>query len=395
MTVTVPPRTTLDAVLADALAALGREARRRELHPWASRSPGLVHDATGRSFVDFASNDYLGLAADPRLAEAAQRFVAQHAPGAPASRLISGDHPAHHALEAALAALEETDAAILFGSGFLANTGTIPALVGRGDLIVADAANHASLIEACRLSRAEVVVTPHADIDAVAAVLQRDRHRVSRALVVTDGVFSMDADVAPLHALSAVARQYDAWTYVDDAHGHGVLAEGRGIVGLAGDDALPDVRMGTLGKAFGVGGGFVAGSSTLVDWLRNRARTFVFTTAMPPVVAAAALEGVRLATAEPWRRARVAAVGTRIRRACADAGIVTLGTVPHLVPIVIGDDARTVAIGRALRERGLLVGAIRPPTVPDGTARLRLSCSAAHTDAQIDHLLAELLPLLQ
>ncbi len=240
-----------------------------------------------------------------------------------------------------------------------------------------------------------MIVTPHADAEAVAHTLQRERHRVRRAMIVTDGVFSMDADVAPLEALAAVARRFDAWTYVDDAHGHGVLADGRGVVGLVGADAVPDVRMGTLGKAFGVGGGFVAGSSTLVDWLRNRARTFVFTTAMPPVVAVAAHEGLRIATAEAWRRTRVADVGARVRRACADAGVVTLGQVPHLVPIVVGDDARTVAIGRALRDRGVLVGAIRPPTVPVGTARLRISCSAAHTDAQIDQLLAELLPLLQ
>ena len=270
---------TLDHVLTQELDLLTHAGLRRALRS-VRRRAGAHVVVDGQPAIDFSSNDYLGLATDPRLAAAAVKALAEDGTGAGAARLISGNHPRHQALEQELARFKRADAALLFGSGYLANIGAIPALVGRGDAIYADALNHASLIDACTLSRADVHVLPHGDVDALGAALVSDQGRVRRQLIVVDGVFSMDGDLAPLDRIVSLARTHGAWTYVDDAHGTGVLGSGgRGSAEHWGVEGEIDIVMGTLGKAFGVAGAFITGSRTLVEYLINRARAFVFTTA--------------------------------------------------------------------------------------------------------------------
>ncbi len=390
----------LDRALRRELALLDRAGLRRTLRPIERRPGGgarVVED--GRVLVDFASNDYLGLAADPRIAAAAANALREAAIGAGAARLISGNHPHHEALERELARFKGAPAALLFGSGYLANVGTIPALVGRRDVIYADALNHASLIDACRLSRAEVRVVPHADTDALARLLRADRATgFRRRLIVVDGVFSMDGDLAPLDRIVALAREHGAWTYVDDAHATGVLgATGGGSVEHwgAGVEGAVDVVMGTLGKALGVAGAFVTGSRTLIDYLVTRARAFVFTTGTPPAMAAAAVEALRIVQDEPARRRRVRAVAAQLRTRLAALGHPVAGAPDgHIIPVLIGPADRAMAAGAALRARGYLVGAVRPPTVPLGTSRLRITASAAHSDADIEGLVAAIADIL-
>jgi 8-amino-7-oxononanoate synthase len=268
--------------------------------------------------------------------------------------------------------------------------------VGPKDCILADALNHASLIDGCRLSRAEVYVYSHADASALEGLLKSKRAGHRRAMVVTDGLFSMDGDVAPLADIARLAREFDAWTYVDDAHAVGVFGpNGRGTADHLGFTDHIDITVGTLGKAFGVAGAFVVGSESLRRHLLNHARSFVFSTAPMPAQAAAARESLRVVAAEPERRARVRANAARLRDGLAGHGIVARGErEAHIVPVLIGGTEETVRIGAALRERGLLVGAVRPPTVADGTSRLRISVSAAHTPAHVDALVAALGELL-
>lgn len=370
----------MDAALLTELDRLSESGLRRTL---------AAVDPTLR---DFASNDYLALAHDPRLARAAAEALAHGPFGAGAARLISGTHPLHLELEAALAAYKRTEAALLFGSGYLANIGAIPALVGPRDAIYADRLNHASLIDGCRLSRAEVRTFAHNDIAGLADMLDADRGRFRRRLIVVDSVFSMDGDLAPLCEIVPLARAYDAWTYVDDAHGTGVLGrEGRGAASHWGVEGQIDVLMGTLGKALGTSGAFVAGSRTLIDFLINRARSFIFTTATPPALAAATLEALRIAEAEPERRTRVRDAARRLRSGLAALGYTLEGpSDSHIIPVPIGDADRTMQVGAALRARGFLVGAVRPPTVPAGTSRLRLTVNASHTPDEIEDLLVVL-----
>jgi 8-amino-7-oxononanoate synthase len=372
---------SMEEALASAMATWRERGLERLPRAVWSRRGADVMTAAGPA-VDFSSNDYLGLASDPRIAQAAAAVLDREGAGATASRLIAGTHPEHEALERELAAFFETEAALTFATGYAANTGAIPALVSDGDLILSDALNHASLIDGCRLSRAEVCVYPHGDPDALATLLAARRAHVRRALIVTDGMFSMDGDRAPLRAIVDVARQYDAWTYVDDAHGVGILGgTGRGTVEEAGVTGQVDVCTGTMGKAFGVAGAFVHGSRTLVEHLLNRARSFVFSTAMMPAQAAACREALRIVRAEPGLRARARDNARALRDAL---GSDRTGEVDsHIVPVPIGDSRATIDAGRRLRDRGFLVGAVRPPTVPAGTARLRLSSSAAHTPAHI------------
>jgi 8-amino-7-oxononanoate synthase len=379
---------TLDDVLANELDKLSRAGLRRTLR--------AVHGRTGAEVVisshavaDFSSNDYLGLASDPRVAAAAIAALGEDATGAAAARLISGNHPAHETLERDIARFKQTDAALLFGSGYLANTSVIPALAGPRDAIYTDALNHASLIDGCRLSRAEVRVLPHGDAGAFAAALGADRGRFRRRLIVVDGVFSMDGDLAPLGELTEIAREHGAWMYVDDAHGTGVLgAHGRGTAEHFGVEGSVEIMMGTLGKAFGVAGAYVAGSRPLIDYLTNRARGFVFTTGSPPALAVAATTALRIARAEPERRDRLRAVARRLRVGLASLGHECPGHADgHIIPVAIGEAGETVRAGATLAVRGFLVGAVRPPTVPIGTSRLRITASAAHTDSQVDGLL--------
>jgi 8-amino-7-oxononanoate synthase len=371
---------SLDSALGADLATLDRAGLRRALRV---ESPDAI---------DFSSNDYLGLASDPRLAAAVTEALRDGALGAGAARLISGNHPLHEALERDLAEFKKAEAALLFGSGYLANVGTIPALVGRRDVIYADALNHASLIDACRLSRAEVRTFPHLDLAGLAELLDGDRGRFRRRLIVVDGVFSMDGDLFPLCELVNIAQAYDAWTYVDDAHGTGVLGEhGRGSAEHWKIEGQIDVVMGTLGKAFGVAGAYVTGSRVLIDYLINRARAFVFTTAQPPALAAAASAALRIAQSEPELRARLRRNATRVRGALRVPG----PREGHIVPVVIGESDATMRVGAELRQRGILVGAVRPPTVPLGTSRLRITISAAHTEDDIDRLLSALREVLR
>lgn len=379
---------SLDADLGRRLAELEQAGLRRALRG-VERREGVEVIIDGSVAIDFSSNDYLGLAADPRIARAAARALEQAGTGAGAARLISGNHPLHEQLERELAAFEGAAAALLFASGYAANTGAIPALVGRGDAVYSDALNHASLIDGCRLSRAELRVFPHGDGDALHGMLRGDAGRFARRMIVVDGVFSMDGDLFPLDRLAELAREHDAWTYVDDAHGTGVLGpNGRGTAEHFGVEGAIDVRMGTLGKALGTAGAFVAGSERLREWLLNRARPFVFTTGTPPALAAATLEALRIVREESWRRERVRENARRLREGLAALGYCTPGAADgHIVPVLTGDAEATMRIGAGLRARGFLAGAVRPPTVPPGGSRLRITLSAAHTAEQIGGLL--------
>jgi 8-amino-7-oxononanoate synthase len=343
----------------------------------------------GRTFLNFGSNDYLGLAADPRLADAARRAAQAYGWGAGSSPLVAGWTDAHQELVEALAAFEGTEAALLFPTGFAANLGAITALVSKPDVVYSDRLNHACLIDGARLSGATVRVYPHNDAAHLAAILENDHGRFRRSLIVTDGVFSMDGDLAPLADLAALAERFDAMLLVDEAHGTGVFGpDGRGAASACGVAERVHVRVGTLSKALGSVGGFVAGSRRLVEWLVNHARTQIYSTALPPAAAAAAREALAIIRAEPWRRERVHALAEHLRRALTGAGLDVGRSAGPIVSVLVGEPERTMALSEQLLAKGLFVPAIRPPTVPDGTARLRISLSAAHTDADLDALIA-------
>jgi 8-amino-7-oxononanoate synthase len=374
----------LDGLLMAELAQLDLRDARRACPELAGTSRVRVGLA-GASALSFASNDYLGLAPDPRLAAAAAETAALEGYGASASRLVSGDLPALRRLEAALAAHLGRATAVVFPSGYQANMGAITALAGPADLIVSDALNHASLIDGCRLSRARVAVYRHLDLKAADALL--DDPAARRRLLVTESLFSMDGDTAPLADLMELADRRGAILVVDEAHALGVRGpRGRGLCAEAG--VAPDVLIGTLGKAFGAAGGFVTGSAPLRDLLVNRARTFIFTTALPPPVAAAARQAIEIAaTAEgDERRERLAGLGERLRSRLATRGAGSSPARGPIYPVLLGDNDRALAVSAGLRRRGFFVPAIRPPTVPAGTARLRVTLSAAHTMEEVDAL---------
>lgn len=342
----------------------------------------------GRALVNFASNDYLGFARDPRLARAAARTQRRHGTGAGASPLVSGWLPVHRALERDLAAHAGTESALVFPSGFSANLAAVTALAGPEDLVVSDAFNHASLIDGCRLSRARVQVYRHADAQAADDLLARHRGGARRAWIVTDSVFSMDGDEAPLTLLAQVARRHDAGMIVDEAHATGVLGpEGRGLAAALPTDAVPAgvVRVGTLSKALGAQGGFVAADRGTIYWLVNQGRAYMFSTALAPGSAAAARAGLRAAHAEPEWRNRVLDLAERVRGHLSALGQKMEGRSP-IIPIIAGDERRALAWASHCLERGLLVPGIRHPTVPMGQARLRVSLSAIHSDADISGL---------
>ncbi len=387
-----PPETaapsSLEGVLSQELAALAGAGLQRTLRALHAREGARIAHQT-RGLRDFSSNDYLGLASDPRLADAAARALRTAGTGAAAARLISGHHELHAELERAIAQFTGAEATLLFPSGYMANVGAIPALVGRGDAIYSDVANHASLIDGCRLSRADLHVVPHADVAALERALERQRGKHRRRLIVIEGIYSMGGDLYPLDTLVPLARRHDAWIYLDDAHGMGVLGpSGRGSAEHWGVASGIDVTMGTLGKACGVAGAYVAGSRVLVDYLTNRARAFVYTTGSPPALAAAALAALGILAREPERRERLRANARHLRAGLAARGLGLAGPEDgHIVPVVIGASDVAMRVGAALDAAGFLVGAIRPPTVPDGTARLRITVSAAHDAAVIDALL--------
>ena len=389
-------RPSIDDALHDELIALQAAGLKRSMRAVQQRRAGTVL-INGERIADFASNDYLGLAADHRVARAASAVLQAEGTGAGAARLISGNHPIHDALERELARFKSVEAALLFPSGYMVNVGVIPALTSAADVIYSDALNHASLVDGCRLSNATVRVFPHGDVAALSTMLAADHGRFRRALIVVEGMFSMDGDVFPLADLVDVADRFGAWTYVDDAHGTGVLgATGAGAIEQCGVTGRIDVVVGTLGKAFGTTGAFVGGSQTLIDLLTSRARSFIFTTGTPPALAAATLEAVRLSHAEPWRRQAVRDRARQLRERLRDAGRAVPGAEDgHILPMLIGDPGQTMAVVAEVRRRGFMIGGVRPPTVPAGTSRLRLSVSALHPPELVDALAANLLAALR
>lgn len=342
--------------------------------------------ADGEPVLAFCSNDYLGLASHPDLVAAASAGLNEHGLGGAASHLICGHHSEHHRLEEALAAFTRRSSALFFSTGYMANVGVITALAGKGDTIFSDALNHASIIDGCRLSGAKVRIYPHSDTATLAEQLaETDGHK----LVVTDGVFSMDGDVAPLRELAALCRRHDALLVVDDAHGFGCVGpQGRGAVLEAGlsEEDVPLV-VGTLGKAFGTSGAFVAGPPMLLDYLVQKARSYIYTTAMPPALASASCRSVELVEQDEQRRSHLARLINRFRAETAIMGYELMPSATPIQPIMIGDPHEAIRLSGELEKRGILVTAIRPPTVPQGESRLRVTFSAAHTDEQLDHLL--------
>ena len=398
MTWTIPDRQlrSMSDVLEEELVALQTAGLRRTLRTVQARRAGTVL-LQGERVADFASNDYLGLAADQRVARAASAVLQSEGTGAGAARLISGNHPVHETLERELARFKQCDAALLFPSGYMVNIGVIPALVGAEDVIYSDALNHASLVDGCRLAKATLRVFPHGDVDALRVLLDADRLHFRRALIVVEGIFSMDGDLFPLDALVPLAREFGAWTYVDDAHGSGVLGEtGRGTLEHFGVSGQIDVVVGTLGKAFGTSGAFVAGSHSLIEYVTSRARSFIFTTGTPPAIAAATLEALRLAQVESWRREAVRARARHLRMRLRHGGREIHGIEDgHILPILVGDPNHTMRVVADMRRRGFLIGGVRPPTVAPGTSRLRVSVSAVHPPELVDALAANLLDALR
>jgi len=342
-----------------------------------------------RQYLNFCSNDYLGLAAHPRVVAAFQRAAADYGVGSGASHLVCGHSALHQQLEEALAEFTGRPRALLFSSGYMANTGILTSLLQRGDQVLEDRLNHASLLDGGLHSGARFQRFAHGD----AAALERKLARTDGVqLVVTDGVFSMDGDTAPLGELAAACARHDAWLMVDDAHGFGVLGErGAGSTEAAGlDHAAVPVLMATLGKALGTAGAFVAGSELLIETLIQQARSYIYTTALPPAVAGASLESLRLVQEESWRREHLGHLIRRFRRGAAELGLPLLASDSAIQPLSVGDAAAALALSERLRQRGLLISAIRPPTVPAGTSRLRITLSAAHSDSQVDQLLEQL-----
>jgi 8-amino-7-oxononanoate synthase len=338
----------------------------------------------GRELINFGSNDYLGLAADERLIEAARTASEREGWGGGASPLVSGRSESHAGLERRLARFEGADAALVFPSGFAANAGVVPALADEGDAIYGDAKNHASLIDGCRLSKATRFVYPHRDCAALEKML-REGGRFRRRLIVTDSLFSMDGDLAPLVQLGELAERFDAMLMVDEAHATGVFGrKGCGVVEhfAATCPALKwrvHVRMGTLSKALGSGGGFVCGSQSLIDWIANRARTYVFSTAQPPAMSAAAIAAIDIVEREPNRRESLLHNAAALRERLSEDGWNTSECASQIIPILIGDADRTMRLATSLREAGFFVPGIRPPSVPDGESLLRLSLCYHHT----------------
>lgn len=369
---------SLDAFALEKLAALETGNRRRRLAETAHGQGARVMRG-GRELVSFCSNDYLGLAAHPAVVNAASAALREHGLGAGASRLVTGNHPLYAALERRLAKWKGTGAAMVFGSGYLANLGTIPALAGEGDLILIDELAHACLFAGARLSRAEVLPFPHNDTDALSRRLAEKRGRARHALIVTEGVFSMDGDLAPLPALAMLAEAYGAWLLVDDAHGLGTLAQGRGAArAFAPDGVAVPLQTGTLSKALGAYGGYLAASRPVVELLHSRARSFVYATALPPAVIAGAAAALDFLADHP----DVSELPLRHARLFTRA----LDLAPaqsQIVPIVLGGEAQALEASARLEDAGFLVTAIRPPTVPEGTARLRFAFSALHTEREV------------
>ncbi|MEI8164560.1 MAG: 8-amino-7-oxononanoate synthase [Betaproteobacteria bacterium] len=387
----------LDALLKRRLALLGEARRLRRLRPlqWCD---GQLHDAAGRALIDASSNDYLGLSQHPLVKARAAEWAGRHGAGAPASRLITGTRDITLAVEERLAAFKHCEAALLFSSGFQANASVIPTLAGAdngGTLIFSDALNHASIVHGCRLAGVTTHVFGHGDAGHLDDLLRQHATHKGRKLIITESVFSMDGDRADLPALLQLAERHGAALYVDEAHASGVLGpQGRGLAVACG--GAIDVVMGTLGKAFGAFGAYVAGSRTLIDYLVNRCPGFIYTTALPPAVLGAVDAALDLVPGMERERQRLAQNAQRLRDALALRNYDTLGSSTQIIPAVIGSEEDALAAAQQLEDAGVLAVAIRPPTVPEGTSRLRLTLSSALSEADMQRLLdavANSLPL--
>ena len=379
---------SLSAFAAAKLAELDAAHLRRTLMP-TRRLDGIWVERAGRRLLSFSCNDYLNLSHHPQVTAAAAEAARAFGAGAGASRLVTGDHPLLSELEAALAAFKGAEAACVFGSGYLANAGVIPTVVGAGDVVFVDELAHACIWAGAQLSGAQIVRFAHNDAADLAARLAETRPCARHALIATDGVFSMDGDIAPLDGISDLARAHDAWLLVDDAHGLGVVGQGRGTAALF-PGAKVDLAMGTLSKALGGYGAYVCASAPVVDLLRTRARTFVYSTGLPPASAAAALAALAVVRTD---EALTAAPLAKARRFTRALGLPDAQS--PIVPILLGAADRTLAAMQALEAQGFLAVAIRPPTVPAGTARLRLAFTAGHPDAEIDRLAQAVAALLE
>jgi len=373
---------SLDGLAAAKLAALERRRLRRRLVP--TERTNAVHAVRGgRSLVSFSCNDYLGLSQHPEVIAASIEATRRYGVGSGSSRLVNGNHPLYAELERRLADLKGSEDAIVFGSGYLTNVGVIPALIGAADLVVIDELSHSCLLAGAQLSRAHVIEFRHNDVAHAQALLAERRGRHRHCLIATDGVFSMEGDVAPLAQLASLARRHDAWLMTDDAHGLGVLGDGRGSSFASGERVDVPLQMGTLSKAIGGYGGYLCASSTVVELLRNRARTFVYSTGLPPGTVAAAIRALDI----------IANDFELVRRPLALARLFTaeLGLPPAasaIVSVVLGSAERALRASEELELAGFLVAAIRPPTVPAGTSRLRFTFSAAHTEESVRALAA-------
>ena len=373
---------SLDRYAEHKLESLARRNLRRELSV-TDRSGGRLVASRSTQLVSFACNDYLGLSHHPEVIAASQEATARHGVGAGAARLITGNHPLYTELERRLAELKGAEDAVVFGSGYLTNIGVIPALVGARDLIVLDELGHSCLLAGAELSRARVVTFKHNDTGDARRILENERQNYRHCLLITEGVFSMEGDLAPLGALAALASSHDAWLMTDDAHGLGVVGGGRGSTFAHATPVAVPLQMGTLSKAVGGYGGYLCASRTVAELVRNRARSFVYSTGLPPGVVAAATKALEIIAtdaelvARPLARARL--FTATFDRPLAESAIVA---------VVLGATDRALAASEMLRSAGYLVPAIRPPTVPNGTARLRFAFSALHSDADVTALAA-------
>jgi len=364
----------------DEIDRLSRSGLYRSLKTIESTANGKSIIA-GKEALLLCSNNYLGLADHPALKEASIDAISRYGSGSGASRLVSGNLELHDLLEKRIAAFKGTEAALLFNSGYSANLGTIQSVVGRGDTIYSDRLNHASIVDGAILSRARLIRYPHNDHKALRALLEKD-HSTGRRLIVTDGVFSMDGDIAPLQELAAIKREFDALLMVDDAHATAVIGRhGRGSADLLGVSGDIDIQMGTLGKGLGSFGAYVAGSRELIDYLMNRARSFIFSTSLPPAPLAASIAALDITTSAEGDelRNRLEANRRQFAGQLQAAGFNTLGSTTQIIPIMVGAAAETMNFSQALLEEGIFVQGIRPPTVPAGSCRLRCTVMAVHS----------------
>ncbi|MFW6122868.1 MAG: 8-amino-7-oxononanoate synthase [Thermodesulfobacteriota bacterium] len=364
--------------LAQELENLASQELRRFLTPVKEALPGGRVRVGDRVLLNLSSNDYLGLSQDPRLIAAARDAAARWGVGAGASRLVVGHLALHEEVEDRLAAFKGTEAAVIFSTGYMANVGAISALVGSGDTVFCDRLNHASIYDGVKLSGASLARFPHRDLNRLEDLLQKTGS--GRRLIVTDSVFSVDGDLAPLQEIVDLKDRYGAWLMVDEAHATGVLGtHGAGLSAALGLTPRVEVHMGTFSKALGSLGGFVAGNRRLIDYLHNRARSFIYSTAMPPPVLGAIAAALDIVAGEPERRRYLLSEAESFRQTLARAGFDTLGSETQVIPVLVGENVRTLRVAARLRERGLMAVALRPPTVPPGRSRVRFSLSAAHS----------------